>query len=349
MIHNLALQHFRCFPDLDLSFSPGINLVHGLNGSGKTSILEAIYLAGRARSFRTNYLSDLIHRNEDNAIVFLKGQQSEQNFQIGCQVLPSSLTVKLNNERLKSRVSLLDFLPLQIITPVSHQLVDSGPSNRRKFIDWGLFHVEQSYRTYWSQFRRVLKQRNQVLKNKGKDLASWDEQFVESSNHLRFFQERYFEELSSYFVELQKKLLGQQLANIDFYIGWNKKIGLKDELQKSKHNDLSRGFTHHGPHKADIKFQFLESKRNVLSRGQQKMLVFSLQLSQCLHLFEKTGLSPIVLIDDISSELDNNFLNRLVTTVKDLKLQSIISAIDEKSINSQLVSNMFHVEHHQDN
>lgn len=345
MIHNLALQHFRCFPDLDLSFSPGINLVHGLNGSGKTSVLEAIYLAGRARSFRTNYLSDLIHRNENQAIVFLKGNQSDHNFQIGCQVLPSSLTVKLNNEKLKSRVSLLDFLPLQIITPVSHQLVDSGPSNRRKFIDWGLFHVEQSYRGYWSQFRRVLKQRNQVLKNKGKDLGSWDEQFVESSDRLSLFQESYFEELSSYFSVIQQQLIGEQFATIDFFVGWNKRKGLHEELKRSLHNDLIRGFTNYGPHKADIKFNFVDAKRNVLSRGQQKMLVFSLQLSQCLHLKEKTGLSPILLIDDISSELDKHYLNRLISTVNELKLQSIISAIDEKSIDSQLISNLFHVEH----
>jgi len=349
MIHNLALQHFRCFPDLDLSFTSGINLVHGFNGSGKTSILEAIYLAGRARSFRTNFLSDLIHRKDNSAIIFLQGEQSDRQFQIGCQVTASTLAVKLNNEKLKSRVSLLDFLPLQIITPVSHQLVDSGPANRRKFIDWGLFHVEHSYRNVWSQFRRVLKQRNQVLKNDGSDLSSWNEQFFESSERLSHYQENYFEELSSYFVELQKQLLGQQYAGIDFYVGWNKSRGLKGELKRSLHNDLSRGFTHHGPHKADIKFRFDNSKRNVLSRGQQKMLVFSLQLSQCLHLMNKTGLTPIVLIDDISSELDCNFLDRLVTTVSNLKLQSIISTIDEKSINSKLVSNMFHVEHEQDN
>ncbi|NNJ92903.1 MAG: DNA replication/repair protein RecF [Gammaproteobacteria bacterium] len=349
MIHNLALQHFRCFPDLDLSLTPGINLIHGSNGSGKTSILEAIYLAGRARSFRTNYLSDLIHRNDNNAIIFIKGEQSDQHFHIGCQVTPSSLAVKLNNDKLKSRVSLLDFLPLQIITPVSHQLVDSGPSNRRKFIDWGLFHVEHSYRNIWSQFRRVLKQRNHVLKNKGTDLSSWNQQFTECADRLSYYHELYFEELSSYFVELQKQLLGNQIASIEFYAGWNKIKGLHDELKRSLHSDLARGFTQHGPHKADIKFSFVESKRNVLSRGQQKMLVFSLQLSQCLHLMNKTGLTPIVLIDDISSELDTNFLNRLVTTVKDLKLQSIISAIDEKSINSKLISNVFHVEHDQDN
>lgn len=349
MIHNLALQHFRCFQDLDLSFSPGINLVHGSNGSGKTSILEAIYLAGRGRSFRTNYLSDLIHRNENNAIIFLKGEQSDQNFHIGCQISSSSLSVKLNNEKLKTRVTLLDYLPLQTITPVSHQLVDSGPSNRRKFIDWGLFHVEHSYRSTWRLFRRVLKQRNQVLKNKGSDLSSWNEQFIESSERLSHFHESYFDELASYFVEVQKQLIGQQFANINFYAGWNKKMALESELEKSLNNDLNRGFTHYGPHKADIKFSFVESKRNVLSRGQQKMLVFSLQLSQCLHLMEKTGLSPVLLIDDISSELDSHFLNRLVSTIRDLKLQSIISAIEEKSINSQLISNVFHVEHHQDN
>ena len=349
MIHNLELQHFRCFPNLDLSFSSGINLIHGSNGSGKTSILEAVYLSGRARSFRTTYLSDLIYRDAQHAIVFLNGEQSVQNFHIGCQVLPSSLTVKLNSEKLKTRVSLLDYLPLQIITPVSHQLIDSGPSNRRKFIDWGLFHVEHSYRSVWGQFRRVLKQRNQVLKHQGSDLSSWNDQFIDYSNRLHQFHASYFNELSVYFDEMQRRLVDQPLATIDYYAGWNKKSGLASELEKSLTSDLNRGFTHHGPHKADIKFSFLSSKRNVLSRGQQKMLVFALQLSQCLHLIDKTGLSPILLIDDISSELDSHFLNQLVTTVSELDIQPIISAIEEKSISSKLISNVFHVEHNQDN
>ena len=345
MIHHLSLQHFRCFSNLELTFTPGINLIHGANGSGKTSILESVYIAGRGRSFRTNYLSDLIHRDNKDAVVYVEGMQKDNRYRIGCQILPSSLSVKLNQKILKSRISLLDFLPLQIITPVSHQLVDSGSTNRRKFIDWGLFHVEPSYRKVWSQFHRILKQRNQALKQNRSDISIWNEQFVNLSHQLNIYHDQYFKQLDKYFMSIQLKLTEEKLATIKHFAGWNKDAGLEHELDRSRESDLKRGFTHYGPHKADIKFDFLESKRNVLSRGQQKMLVFSLQLAQCLHLHASTGSSPIILIDDISSELDSNYLNRLVKTLNELKLQSMVSVIDPSILNTNEISTMFHVEH----
>jgi DNA replication and repair protein RecF len=348
MIRELNLKHFRCFENIKISFTPGINLVYGSNGSGKTSILEATYLAGRGRSFRTNYLSDLIHRDHKDSIVFLQGSQNQLDFRIGCQI-SSSLLIKLNNEILRKRTLLLDYFPLQIITPISHQLVDSGPSNRRKFIDWGLFHVEQSYRSNWSQFHRVLKQRNKVLKTKGNDLKSWDEQFIFVANLLHEHRKQYFEQLSEYFVRIQEELIGEKFADITYFPGWNINAGLKIDLDKNRSNDFLAGFTHVGCHKSDIKFSFVRSKRNVLSRGQQKLLVFSLQLSQCLHLKDKTGLTPVLLVDDISSELDKNYLNRLVSVIGDLELQSIISSIEPDNINSERISNTFHVEHIEDN
>lgn len=347
MIENLVLQHFRCFKDLNLSFSPGINLIQGCNGSGKTSILESIYLASRGRSFRTTYLSDLILRNYDASIIVLTGDQTDNNFRIGCSLKPSALKIKLNQQFINSRVDLLDYVPLQIITPVSHQLIDSGPSNRRKFIDWGLFHVEQSYRQYWSKFRRILKQRNKILRDRSSDFSAWDEQFIEYSLILSEYQSLYLSKLAPYFTQIQKNIFGFVLSDLDYYPGWSTSSGLKNVLYKNRDSDLKRGFTNSGPQKADIKLRFIDSKQNYLSRGQQKMLVFALQLSQCIHLSESKGLTPLLLIDDISSELDKNFLNQLVCLVCDLNIQAVFSVIDEKYINEKHVSNLFHVEHKQ--
>ena len=257
MIDELTLTNFRCFKDLKISFTPGINLITGINGSGKTSILESLYLLGRGRSFRTNFLSDLILKNQISAVAFLKGSFSnEQKYRLGCEIKKSSLTVRVNNEPVKQRSMLLDYLPLQIITPSSHELIDSGPTFRRKFIDWGLFHVEQSYRIYWSNFRRVLKQRNQLLKEGSSDLKHWDQEFIKYAITLSGFRSEYFLELSPYFDKVQESLLGQKTVKIQFYPGWNPEHDLQDALSKSFSRDKFLGWSNLGPHKADIKFNF---------------------------------------------------------------------------------------------
>ncbi len=346
MIEEISLTNFRCFSEIQINFSAGINLLTGINGSGKTSIIEALYLLGRGRSFRTNFLSDMICRGKDSSIVFMRGQSLELPLRIGCEINRSSLAIRVNNQQVKKRSLLLDALPLQIITPTSHELIDSGPSFRRKFIDWGLFHVEQSYRQNWSFFRRVLKQRNQLLKTNARETTTnWDLEFVRYAEILNSYRDSYFSELEPFFIQIQEKLLGSKFADIEYYPGWNIKMGLSSELDRLRKRDQLSGWTNCGPHKADLKFLFGHSQRNVLSRGQQKMLVFSLQIAQCLHLWKSLDQAPLLLIDDISSELDTVNLNRLFDVIRELGFQCIVSSIDSDKINPEYVSSVFHVEH----
>lgn len=346
MIEEIALTNFRCFSETKITFSAGINLLTGTNGSGKTSIIEALYLLGRGRSFRSNFLSDMIYRGKESSIVFMKGQSSELPFRIGCEIHKSSLVIRVDNQPVKKRSLLLDALPLQIITPTSHELIDSGPSFRRKFIDWGLFHVEQSYRQNWSFFRRVLKQRNQLLKIKANQATrNWDLEFIRYAEILSNYRDSYFSQLEPLFNQIQHKLLGSKYADIEYYPGWNIEAGLSSELERLRKRDQLSGWTNCGPHKADLKFKFGLSQRNVLSRGQQKMLVFSLQIAQCLHLWKSIDRAPLLLIDDISSELDSVNLNRLFHVIQELGFQCIVSSIDSDKINPEYVSSVFHVEH----
>lgn len=345
MIKEIILTNFRCFSEKKITFSPGVNLFVGKNGSGKTSILESIYLLGRGRSFRTNYLSDLILKDQECAFLFLSGELNEMPLKLGSEIKKSSLVIKANNTLVQKRSDLLDYLPLQIITPTSHELIDSGPNFRRKFIDWGLFHVEHNYRTTWSLFKRVLKQRNQLLKQSNPVLSNWDSEFIRYSSQLTGYRAAYFEELTEYFLKTQEKLFGTRLVSLNFFPGWNTQAGLEEELKRLEQRDRLSGWSHCGPQKADIKFAFLNNQRNVLSRGQQKMMVFALQLAQCLHLQEKNKQSPLLLIDDISSELDKDYLNNLFKFIHETGLQSVVSAIDQDKINKNLIAFMFHVEH----
>ena len=345
MIEEIILTNFRCFAEKKLTFSPGVNLFVGKNGSGKTSILESIYLLGRGRSFRTNYLSDLILKDQESAFLFLNGQLNEMPLKLGSEIKKSSLIIKANNSLVKKRSDLLDYLPLQIITPTSHELIDSGPTFRRKFIDWGLFHVEHNYRSNWTLFNRVLKQRNQLLKQSNPVLSNWDKEFIRYASQLTESRIAYFDELTEYFLKTQEQLLGTRLVSLGFYPGWNSQVSLQEELERLQERDRIAGWTHCGPQKADIKFEFLNNTRNVLSRGQQKMMVFALQLAQCLHLQDKKKQSPLLLIDDISSELDRDYLDSLFQFIHQTGLQSVVSAIDEDKINKNSISLVFHVEH----
>jgi DNA replication and repair protein RecF len=346
MLKKIKLTNFRCFTESEFIFSPGINLVTGDNGSGKTSLLESVYFCARGRSFRSNYLSDLVHHNSKEAFVFSELQdKTSLTHKLGCHIFSSKLDMRFDGSPIRKRSELLDILPVQVLTPVSHMIIDSGPNYRRKFIDWGLFHVEHAYRKTWSEFNRVLKQRNQVLKDKSSQLKYWDEEFVLHSEKLSLFQKNYFIELEPLFVEVQQALLSEVLSTIEFKPGWAESSSLSEQLHKYHVKDSQYGFTHIGPHKADIRFIFTHSSRNTLSRGQQKMVVFALQISQCLHLARQISADPVLLIDDITSELDRHYLSSLHEYLTHLDFQVLISAIDKSVLDQRQVGNMFHVEH----
>jgi len=343
MINKLSLIDFRCFENSEFRFSDGINLILGNNGSGKSSLIEAIYLSGRGKSFRSNYLSDLIRHGQKTSFVISNFTHQGDSSRLASQIESSKLIMKFNQDSIRKRSDLLDLFPLHLVTPVSHNLVDSGSSFRRKFIDWGLFHVEHIYRHQWSLFNRLLKQRNQALKNRSKDIQSWDYEFVSVSESIDSFRREYFKSLNKLFIDIQKQLLDKALVDINYYPGWNNDNNLGSELKKNIQRDLTTGWTNLGPQRADLKFNFIDSKRNTLSRGQQKMIVFTLQIAQCLELANQ-GSIPIFLIDDIGSELDKFHLTKLFDFLKNSGLQIIISAIDHPNVDKKLIENMFHVE-----
>ena len=346
MLNKLKLTAFRCFRDSDFDFSSGINLITGDNGSGKSSVLEAIYFCARGRSFRTNYFADLVMHDSASALVYAELSSDQSRYhKLGCQIQNSSLDIRLDGSSVKKRSELLDVIPVQLITPVSHLLVDSGPSYRRKFIDWGLFHVEHHYRKSWSEFNRVLKQRNQALKDKSSQIKYWDEEFVSLSNRLTNFRKSYFAQLVPVYNKVLSELTEKNLATIDFRAGWTESAGLGEQLQKQLSRDMQLGYTQSGPHKADIRFNFYDSARNTLSRGQQKMVVFALQISQCLHLATQSSADPVLLIDDISSELDRNYQYALFDYLSSIGFQVFITAIEDQKQFRDRISSLFHVEH----
>ncbi|KTD07722.1 DNA replication/repair protein RecF [Legionella jamestowniensis] len=307
----LQIHHLRNIKSARLDFHPHINLFSGVNGSGKTSVLEAIYLLGSGHSFRTREILPLISQGEETMTVFSR-TLDEQSISIQKSVHSPTL-VRINKLTCQSSSELAHFLPCQVFYQDIFQIIDAGPAIRRTVLDWGLFHVKQDYHFLWKDYKRALKQRNYLLKQKAspKDLEPWNSILDELASRLHQAREQYFLQLRP---EFEKTLM--QLSNfhcsLNYYKGWDKRDNgksLATILAESYQKDILRQFTHYGPHQADL---FVASEdftaKQYLSRGQQKILLFALKLAQA----NLTPKSCIYLCDDLASELDKGHVERLL-------------------------------------
>jgi len=341
------------------------NLIYGKNGSGKTSLLEAIHILSLGRSFRTLINHKLISNGQNSCSVF--GQVSKSNninpeHDLGVQKSTQVKTqVKINGELVKSASLLAEYLPLQLITPQSIDLIEGPAKYRRQFVDWGVFHVEHLFIDQWRLVQRQVKQRNALLKaisqerdaNKTlklkNEIVSWNKLLVSSSIAVDEARKSYLLEFIPYLQEYIDIFLPEYQISIDYYPGWPKKSDLAGLLENTFEKDLKQGYTFYSPNRADIRLKAGGLPAlDVLSRGQLKLLVCALKLAQARHLSDKKNLQSIFLVDDLASELDPDNRAILCSSLGDIGAQVFITSVDKDSIISCLPNkqcNVFHVEH----
>ena len=183
----------------------GINIIYGCNASGKTSLLEALYLLSHGRSFRTSNIRSVIHSESSSLQVFAKVVQDHSGtcINLGLEKGPSHTQIRINQQNVTQSSRLAAYLPVQIINPEAHRLIEQGPSQRRKFIDWGLFHVEHSFHETWQKYTRILKQRNAALRERKPDIDAklWDKPLIEASETLTHLRFQYIQELIALFFD----------------------------------------------------------------------------------------------------------------------------------------------------
>jgi DNA replication and repair protein RecF len=324
---DLNIHHLRNISSATLQFHPQCNLFYGANGSGKTSLLEAIYLLSSGHSFRTREISPLVTYDEASLVVFARTSTDES---ISIQKSINGPTqVKINQQLCQSSSELAHFLPCQVFYQDIFQIIDAGPAVRRMLLDWGLFHVEPSYHSVWKNYRSVLKQRNALLRQKAKPsyFVPWDEQLVALALDLDRMRASYF---SKWVVAFQRilPLLTDLPCTIEYYKGWDKKgsdKGLADILNEHFSQDIQRQYTYAGAHQADVFFDLSSKKAKLLlSRGQQKIVLIALKLAQAT-LMPKSCIY-------IAAELDSFHLSRLVDYWRQLKGQIFLTAVDEAAI-----------------
>ena len=361
-VARLTTYNFRNLSSVAIDLHPKLNFFVGDNGSGKSSLLEAIFFLGHGKSFRTSKVEHLASYDTDNFVVSVK---DINDLQLGLSKhLQTGVTlIKINGERHARLSELAKNIAVQIVTPESFKLFFGGPKERRRFVELGMFHVKHDSSKQWREFNRVLKQRNACIRQ-NLDKATfdyWTAIFCLLSEEVAEVRNQYITNLIAelpYWLELLLPSIADKVT-VQYLQGWPQKKSLIDSLNDSHEREQAFGYSIYGAHKFDVKFliakQALESQ---LSRGQQKLFLLALTFAQAKLIARVNRVKPILLIDDIGAELDANSRESLSTALSVLDCQVIITAIEEgvlqpfiindSVINKESSKNkyhMFHVKH----
>ncbi|HHI93074.1 MAG TPA: DNA replication/repair protein RecF [Gammaproteobacteria bacterium] len=346
-IRSLEVRHFRNLKDIHIKPLPGLNYIIGPNGSGKSSLLEAIHCLGRGKSFRTHKTNRLICEGCSSFTVLGHVQQRGRQFTVGMHRERSKSTIKLAGRLIARSSELTQALPVTVLEPGLHRLIEEGPEYRRKFLDWGVFHVEHGFHHIWNTYRRVLAQRNAALRSGGAraSIINWDQELVQTAVQLDQARQRYLTDLMKYVPIYSQKFPDLTAVRITYQRGWREGEAYADYLAAQYVSDKERGFTQFGPHRADLRIRIQGvDAREYLSRGQQKVLVALLVLAQCEQM-RMRDTSVVVLVDDLPSELDTEKRNILMQSLTETGAQIFLTGTDRSLFpldNSE--HGMFHVE-----
>lgn len=329
--------------------SPNINLVIGENASGKTALLEGIFILGRGKSFRTAHTEQVVNFDAESLVVTGQSRQTAGNLrQLGVRADGKNMEIRISGKQVRSCSELAYSLPLQVILPNSHRLLEMGPQLRREFVDWGVFHVNPDFLLVWRKYRRALSQRNVLLKAGAySDTEVWEHEMAQYGTIVNDFRTKYIEQLAPLFSEIAERFLSFRSYELKHVAGWDVSRTLMDVLANDRPRDMRFGFTHSGPHKGDWRL-LVDGRpaRDYASRGQIKILVIALKLAQIAVLQKITGIVGCILIDDLASEIDGNNRQKVFQYLGELNSQTFLTTTDDHYFGNVFSQNSrkFHVE-----
>jgi DNA replication and repair protein RecF len=346
----LRLEDVRCLRSAALELHPRLNLITGDNGLGKTSLLEAIYLLGRGRSFRTRHTEQLIRHGESKLLVFGRwiSPAAIAGTEIGHAIGVSyhrreGIQARIDASPITSLAQLSAIFPVQVIDPGIHRLVEEGPLHRRRWLDWVVFHVEPGFILHWQNYNRALRQRNAALKIDA-DPTPWDSELIRLGEILTVSRARLMEALQPFWLASLRDLDAIP-ASLSFFAGWSREQTLAECLGMHRAGDRERGSTTYGPHRFDVVLKLqTHPVREVVSRGQQKLLGAAMALTMSRYLSEVTGDTPALLLDDPAAELDPLHTEQLLAAVSNLGGQLVVTALRPKDTPLGAPDRVFHVE-----
>jgi DNA replication and repair protein RecF len=374
----LTVDDVRCLQHVELSLHPRLNLIWGSNGSGKTSLLEAVFLLGRGRSFRTRNSERLIRHGQQRLVVFgrtdgLRGvphslgiqvskgssgfrqgasragepgavdaQSGGQVGSLGAGNTGSSMVggagpgerptaagtiARIDGSTAASLTELSEAFPVQVIDPGVHKLVEEGGYRRRRWMDWAVFHVEHGFGDLWVRYTRAVKQRNAALKRQPAQASAWDPEVARLGELIAEARRNVLEKLQPAWRDSVSALSGLEV-DLHYSRGWNQDVSLAQALADSRARDQAKGLTHNGPHRADVLVRIGgRAAREVLSRGQQKLVAIAMTLAQIRLLQDLSDTTPTLLLDDPAAELDGTRLQGFIEQVRQLGCQLILTSL----------------------
>ena len=349
-ITSIKIDQFRNLVAVDIALASHFNIFFGQNGAGKTSLLEAIYYLGVGRSFRTHLPQRLIRDSTDSFSVFLavnEGKQWSTPLGVECYK-QGDRRLKMDYNVISNWALLARRLPLCLLSSMGYQFLSDGPKIRRQFFDWILFHVEPTFFPSWKRIQRILKQRNAALKAQLplKEITYWDEALTQDAEHIDKLRGKIALEFNAIFQEVLQHFLPEYALIPHYYRGWSEGRTLIELLAAHLKTDLQRGYTQIGPQRADFRFSIRTlPAQDILSQGQKKLVTYALHITQGLLLKEKTLISPIYLIDDLTAELDINKRKCVLNLLIQLESQVFITGINPLNLEMPHNTLMFRVQH----
>ena len=346
-IERLQVRNVRNLSELVIEPGPGLNVICGPNGSGKTALLESIHILGRCRSFRTPGINRVIRYQQRELQISACLRLSDSSRVVtGVERSRAALNIRYNNRTINKVSEQAAQIPVITFTPESHRLVSDSPVYRRRWLDWAMFHVKPDYIQTWRDYHKALKNRNSLLRQKRIDgLGSWERAMWCAAKTMTAQRGAFINDLAEA-MEATARQLQIPATTLEYDCGWPAGVALDSYLAEQRRADMERGATRHGLHRSDV--TICQDGREIghfYSRGQIKLCVAALSLAMDCVFRKMTARPPIILVDDLQAELDHSGQQRIMQALTGQQGQVFVTTTGNISSADQSGVKMFHVEH----
>ncbi len=351
-VESIQLNNYRNYDSEKVTFSPGVNIFFGDNAQGKTNILEAVYLTGTSRSHRGSKDKELIRFDKEEAHVRLFFNKNQLSHRLDFHLKKKkSKGIAIDGVPIRKTSELLGTLHVVFFSPEDLGLIKNGPSMRRKFLDMEMSQLDKSYLQYLSAYNHLLSERNNLLKQINffpqlrETLDGWDEQIIDTGCRIIEKRQKFVRHMAEMMREIHSKLTGNREQ---IQVSYEENVSaeaFRDVLYGYRDKDIKMGTTSAGPHRDDLAFKINDiDLRKFGSQGQQRTAALALKLSEIRLIEEVSGDKPVLLLDDVLSELDAHRQNYLLEHISDIQTMISCTGLDDFVNTRMHLDKVFHVE-----
>ena len=346
IIKSIDLQNFRNYELQKIDFDSGINILYGDNAQGKTNILEAVYLSGTTKSHRGSKDQEMIAFNHNESHIKMIMSRKGIDYRIDMHIKRNrSKGIAINGVPIRKSMDLYGIINLVIFSPEDLRIIENGPSERRKFIDMELCQLDKIYASNLINYRRTLEQRNNLLRDISFNpsledtIDVWDMQLIRYGREIIARREKFIDQLNDIIKDIHIRLSGGKENLLVKYVPDAKEDEFEDILSRNRERDIRMKYTCAGPHRDDMIFYIDElDVHKYGSQGQKRTSALSLKLAEIEIVKQLTGDKPVLLLDDVLSELDSSRQNYLLNSISDVQTIITCTGLDE------FINNRFHLD-----